>query len=122
MDATAKKTLAAAPLVFLLIAALPLMTGVHGQGMTTDQLQVEVERIDKAGRDMQDKLITLHETASLIVAQQQVESQWHREEQEFQGKIIWGLFGVAGAVFLALFGWMLSQFGVVIGAKRGNKA
>lgn len=119
LQSSAKKLIAIASVVIFLAGTLPLLTDVHGQGMSTQQLEDEIKRIDSAARDLRDQFHEVNATTQLLVAQQKVEAEWHREDQEFQSSIVHGVAAMALGIFLALLGWGLSQFGIVIG-KRGK--
>ncbi len=114
VDAIAKRIIAVGALVIMVCGSVPLLTSVHGQ-QPSNQLEYEVQTLRERVKDL-DNVPT---EIALIVAQQKVEADWHREDEEFKGKIVYGMFGLSSAVFMALFGWILQQFGIKIGTESG---
>ena len=107
VDSVAKRTIAVAALALIMIGSYPLVTSVHGQQPKT-RLDYEIEEL----RSKVGKLDTMPTEIALIIAHQKVEDERYKEQQDFQGRMIWGFLGTGGGVLMAIFGWAISQFGI----------
>ena len=114
VDQVAKRLIAVGALTLISIGSLPLLTGVHGQS-TNPQLQYEVEELQRQVTALPDMKTQLALLAAQVKEEQDTATDHWKRQEEFQSKLIWGLLGTAGSVFMAMFVWVLQHFGVTIG-------
>ena len=112
LDTVTKRVIALAPVMMLLMVSVPVMTAVHGQ---------QKSDVDYELQHMRDEIKELRGVPVQIALMQQqlgVMVEWHKEDQQLKSTLIDGFLGVIGAIFLAVLGWGLTQFGITIGKKE----
>lgn len=107
MDSVAKRTIAIIALALLICGSIPLLDSVHGQIPQTPQ-DWEIQHLQEQMKELREVPTQI----ALIIAQQRIEADWHKEDEDFKGKIVWGFIGTSGSILMALFLWVLHQFGI----------
>lgn len=116
VDSVTKRIIAVAAFLLLVAGSVPLLTSVRGQ-TPNSPLDYEVRDL----RQKVDKLDSVPTEIALILAHQKIEDERYQEQQEFEGKIIWGFVGTSGSILMALFLWVLHQFGITFGSEKRRR-
>lgn len=123
MDAVAKRTLIVSGIAMcvysaLMMAGIPMISGVRGQTPpTAQQIQATAERDDILRR--LDKLEQIPAELSVIVAEQRVEDEHYKEEREFRDKVsdwisrmVYGMFALIASFMTIGFTFLLNHMGI----------
>lgn len=130
VDSVVKRTIAIGALVLWAAGAVPLITSVHGAPGT--QLDYEVQELqgkyselqNKYGK-MQDSIAVVPAQIAVLIERQKVQeersAERYKEQQDFQWRVVWGLFGFCGTLATLAIGFFLHQMGITFGSSDGRR-